>query len=145
MPVPPEGTTRRALLAGCAVAVVGVGCASCSSGSSSEPGGTSTAYADGTPLSVVVARTADVPVGGGFIVKDHPVVLTQPRAGVFRAFTAVCTHQGCTVSSVGNGTIDCHCHGSRFSMVDGSVVNGPAAVPLTTVPVAVSGGQISIS
>jgi Rieske Fe-S protein len=153
MPIAPEDTSRRAVLATCVIAVAGVGCASCGSSSNGSPAAASSpqasaptsSAADGPVFSIVVAQTKDVPVGGGLILQDHPVVLTQPTAGVFKAFTSICTHQGCGVSSVGNGTIDCHCHGSRFSMVDGSVVHGPAAQSLTVVPVTVAGGQISIS
>ena len=70
------------------------------------------------------------PGGGGKIIDGPNIVITQPEAGSFKAFTAVCTHQGCIVSTVSNGTIDCPCHGSKFSIKDGSVVNGPATSPL---------------
>lgn len=153
MPTTPEVPSRRTILATCAIAVAGTSCAACgssagpASGSAAPPAGTvpSGSTATDSTLSIVVAQTKDVPIGGGLILTDHPVVITQPKAGDFQAFTAICTHQGCSVSTVGNGTIDCPCHGSRFSMMDGSVVNGPAAAPLTVVPVSVAGGQISIS
>src|SRR5690242_10527805 len=96
--------------------------------------------ASGQPPSL--ALTSDVPVGGGKILADKKIVITQPRAGSFQAFTAVCTHQGCTVSSVSGGTINCPCHGSRFSVTNGSVVNGPAASPLAPVSIKVQGTSI---
>lgn len=72
----------------------------------------------GTP----VVGTADVPVGGGVIDADLGVVVTQPAAGEFKGFSSTCTHQGCTVAEVASGTINCPCHGARFSVEDGSVV-----------------------
>jgi Rieske Fe-S protein len=69
-----------------------------------------------------VAGIDDVPVGGGVIAGALGVVVTQPTAGDFRGFSSICTHQGCTVSEVNNGTINCFCHGSRYSIEDGSVV-----------------------
>jgi Rieske Fe-S protein len=81
-----------------------------------------------------------VPVGGGVIVGE--VVVTQPEKGTFKAFTAICTHQGCTVDSVSDDVISCPCHGSQFSASDGAVVTGPAAAPLAEVPIEVKGGQV---
>ena len=89
-----------------------------------------------------LALTSEVPVGGGKILTDKKIVITQPRAGSFEAFTAVCTHQGCIVSSVSGGTINCPCHGSKFSVTNGSVVNGPAASPLAPVSIKVRGTSI---
>ena len=77
-----------------------------------------------------LAATADVPVGGGVVLADAQLVITQPKAGTFKAFSAICTHQGCAVSTVENGTINCPCHGSEFAITDGSVVAGPAPKPL---------------
>ena len=98
----------------------------------------------------VVAQTNDVEVGGGLILAEQQVVITQPAEGDFRAFSAVCTHQGCVVSSVGDGTIDCACHGSRFSIEDGSVVQAASGLspddqdPLPPMDVTVDGDRISL-
>ena len=89
-----------------------------------------------------LALTSDVPVGGGRILADKKIVITQPRAGSFEAFTAVCTHQGCAVSSVSGGTINCPCHGSKFGIANGSVVTGPAASALAPVSIKVQGTSI---
>ncbi len=90
------------------------------------------------------ARTSDIKVGGGTIYPDDKVVITQPVAGEFRCFSAVCTHQGCIVSSVADGGIHCECHGSAFSIEDGSVVNGPATKPLIEEQIQVQGDAITL-
>jgi Rieske Fe-S protein len=68
-------------------------------------------------------------------------VVTQPTAGVFKGFSATCTHAGCTVKNVADGTINCPCHGSKFNL-DGTVANGPAARPLEAKTVSVQGDSI---
>ena len=89
--------------------------------------------------------TSDVPVGGGKILADKQVVVTQPTKGDFKAFTAVCTHQGCLVTKVQGGEIICPCHGSQFSIKDGSPTSGPAQSALASMNVSVEGDQISVS
>lgn len=90
----------------------------------------------------VIAKTAQVPVGSGVIIDD--VVLTQPAPGVFNGLSAICTHQGCTVNKVADGTIDCPCHGSKYNL-DGSVANGPATRPLPAKPISVQGDSIVLN
>jgi nitrite reductase/ring-hydroxylating ferredoxin subunit len=80
----------------------------------------------------LVAR-ADVPLGGGVILGDQNVVVTQPSKGTFEGFSATCTHQGCILASVAGGTINCGCHGSQFSITDGSNVAGPSGSPAGSV------------
>ena len=101
----------------------------------------STAPPSAAPLSSggVIAKTADVPVGSGVIVDD--IVVTQPTAGVFMGFSSSCTHKGCALNKVADGTIDCPCHGSKFNL-DGSVANGPADKPLEAKAVSVQGDSI---
>jgi Rieske Fe-S protein len=89
-----------------------------------------------------LATTSDIPAGGGTVIAGKKVVVTQPVPGSFAAFSAICTHQGCTVNKVANGTIDCPCHGSKFAIADGSVVHGPASRPLTRRQITVSGDAI---
>ena len=80
-----------------------------------------------------------MPVGSGVIVDD--VVITQPTAGDFKAFSSKCTHKGCAVNKVADGTIDCPCHGSKFNL-DGTVAKGPATKPLETKDISVQGDSI---
>jgi Rieske Fe-S protein len=89
-----------------------------------------------------LVATADVPVKGGVVLDGKKIVVTQPTAGEFKAFTAVCTHMQCLVSSVKNNTISCPCHGSTYSAADGSVKGGPASSPLRSVAVTVEGDQV---
>lgn len=143
----PSEVTRRAVVRGAALggaalpllaACGGGGSSSTGSGGSGGSGGGSGA-ASGTPL----VKAAEVPVGGGKILADQQVVVTQPSKGQYKAFTAVCTHQGCTVGQVANGNIVCPCHGSTFSIKDGSVTGGPAPSPLAPVQIKVSGGEVT--
>ena len=109
------------------------------SSSAAAPAGSGSGAAAGP---AALASTSDVPVGGGKILTDKKIVLTQPKSGEFHGFSAVCTHAGCTVGSVSDGTINCPCHGSRFSVTNGAVVNGPATSPLPPVNVKVQGTSI---
>jgi Rieske Fe-S protein len=90
-------------------------------------------------------RAAAVPVGGGAVYREKKIVVTQPTAGQYKAFSAVCTHAGCVVDNVANGQIQCPCHGSRFAIADGSVQDGPAPKPLPEYKVAVQGGNLEVT
>ncbi|WP_081982677.1 Rieske (2Fe-2S) protein [Streptacidiphilus albus] len=136
------GPSRRSLLRGAAaVGVAGaaaVGLAACSSGSS----GSSSSSASGP---TTLGPTSDVAVGGGKLYKSDKVVVTQPTAGVFKAFSAICTHQGCLVDGVSSGVIQCPCHGSEFNITTGAVVQGPAPTPLPEKTLTVSDGKIVVT
>lgn len=102
--------------------------------------------ADGTETpsaGAALASASAVPVGGCFVNADAKVVVTQPTEGDFKAFSAVCTHQGCLVESSSDGEIPCPCHGSRFSLEDGSPVTGPATAALAAVEISVDGDSIT--
>ncbi|MFC0530738.1 Rieske (2Fe-2S) protein [Phytohabitans kaempferiae] len=94
------------------------------------------------PATEALASTADIPVGSGKIFTEQAVVVTQPAAGEFKAFSARCPHQGCLVSQVQGDRIVCACHGSHFSAADGSVLTGPARSALAAQPVTVEGDSI---
>ncbi|WP_194909426.1 Rieske (2Fe-2S) protein [Catenulispora rubra] len=117
------------------------GSSTSSSGSASSSSSTGASTSTGT--TAALAATSAVPVGGGTILADKKIVLTQPTAGTYKAFTAICTHAGCTVSAVENGLIACPCHGSRYHIADGSVANGPATQALAAVNITVANGQIT--
>lgn len=88
---------------------------------------------------------AQVPVGGGYVDKQAKVVVTQPKAGEFKAFSGVCTHAGCVVGSVEEGQIICPCHNSRFDMTSGEPLSGPAEKALPAKKATEQGGQIKVS
>ncbi|WP_055699741.1 MULTISPECIES: Rieske (2Fe-2S) protein [Streptomyces] len=99
----------------------------------------------GGAAGALLAKTSDIPVGGGKIFKDEGVVVTQPTKGEFKAFSSRCTHKGCAVTGVQGGTINCPCHGSKFDIADGSVRGGPAPQPLPAAEIAVTGGSIKLA
>ncbi len=137
---PETGSTRRGVIAG--VGLVGLaGTLAACGGSGSGSGGSS----GGGSLDGALAKTSDIPVGGGKIFKNEKVVVTQPEQGQFKAFSAVCTHRGCLVDEVADGTIDCPCHGSKYKISDASVVAGPAPKPLPAKQITVSGGEIKLA
>ncbi|MER7442976.1 Rieske (2Fe-2S) protein [Micromonospora avicenniae] len=150
--------TRRALLAGAGAAGAAVVLAACG-GNDAGDGATGQQPTSGGPVvpstgdagggnrqgSQSLATTTDIPLGGGRVLAAQGVVITQPTAGQFKGFDPICTHQGCPVSNVDGGTINCTCHGSKFSIEDGSVKAGPATRPLPAKPVKVVGDQISFA
>lgn len=140
--------TRRSALRGTAVVAVGAVVGFAWARRSDAARGTGTAAANGygpAPTAAEpLAPVSDVPDGGGLVLADRHVVLTDV-GGELHAFSATCTHQGCTVSGVTDGHITCPCHGSVFDAATGAVVTGPATRPLPPVAVRVSGGQISLA
>ncbi len=152
----PDLTRRRALtgavVGGLSLPVL----AACGGGSSStataqppaasgKPGGKPSHGGGGAPALVAVAQ---VPVGGGVILRDQNIVVTQPTQNTFEGFSATCTHQGCQVANVSGGTINCGCHGSQFAITDGANVTGPigqpagSVAPLPKIPVKVQGPDV---
>ena len=139
--------TRRVILRGAALGGVALPLlAACGSDTeAAKQPATSDSTSTGSGAGMDIATTADVPVGGGTIFADEKIVLTQPAEGEFKAFTAVCTHKGCTVTTVKDGTINCPCHGSKFSIEDGSVQDGPAPSPLPAKNVEVTGSSLTVT
>ena len=135
--------TCFAALSGCARYGTSNGLAGPTAYSGAPSSAASTGSAAGANASAVLASTAEIPVGGGKVLTDKKIVITQPQAGSFHAFTAICTHLGCIVNTVSGGTINCPCHGSKYSIVNGSVVNGPAPLPLAVVSIKVQGTSIT--
>jgi Rieske Fe-S protein len=90
----------------------------------------------------VLGAASEIPVGGGKIYTAARVVVTQPKRGQYKAFSAVCTHVGCLLNEVANGTIDCPCHGSEFKTTTGAVVTGPAPAPLPKKQITIVNGQV---
>jgi nitrite reductase/ring-hydroxylating ferredoxin subunit len=166
MPVPdpsaaqqPASHARRTVLRGAAVVgALGLagGLAACgggdeetvdqgsTGGDTGGSGGTDTGDTGGTGGGKVLAKTADIPSGGGKIFSSEKVVVTQPSMGEYKAFTAVCTHEKCIVADV-TDTINCACHGSKFSITDGSVKAPPAKAPLAAVKITVTADSILLA
>ena len=111
-----------------------------SSGSERSSASSSAAAPSGTPV-----KTADVPVGGGLI-QGSSFVVTQPSAGQFKAFSPICTHQGCPVTRIQGGQIICPCHMSHFDISTGApTADSQAKSPLPAKTATVSGDSVFIA
>ena len=144
----PGGVSRRAVITGACLLCVGVGgaavFAACGSGSGSGSGG-SGGSGNGAAAGPFTYQASQIPVGGGTVFDKDKVVVTQPTAGEFKAFSAICTHQGFLVGNVQGGTINCFHHGSMYNDATGQVVGGPAPSPLPGKAVSVSGSTITVT
>lgn len=137
--------TRRAVLAGAGSSALLVVLAACGGGSGGGSG--DSGDRDGGDLvgpGESLAAVADVPVGGALsvTVAGERLLVTQPEEGTFAAFSAICTHQGCTVLP-GDGELRCPCHASRYDLATGAVLGGPAPAPLPKVDVTVDGDTVT--
>lgn len=140
--------TRRGVLRGAAVSGLALPVLAACGSDEAATGSSETSSGSGAEGSGTSVPTADVPVGGGTIVKDadeNVFVVTQPAEGEFKAFSGICTHQKCPVSEVAGDEIVCNCHGSRYAVTDGSVVEGPAPAPLPELTATVEGDQVVVS
>lgn len=138
---PLSGPARRTVMAAAGAAGLAVALTACGSEDDSSDSATEQGAAAGT----AVTKTTDIPEGGGKIFKDQGVVITQPTAGTYKAFSSKCTHAGCAVTGVANGVITCPCHNSEFSVTDGSVKKGPATEALAAEQITVSGDSIMLA
>jgi Rieske Fe-S protein len=149
---------RRAVIRGvgavglaAAGAAVVAGCGSSSTAGAPAAGSSSGGSGSAATQSAAGSSDSDgidaseVPVGGGTIVAATKTVITQPAAGQFKAFSSICTHMGCPVASVADGTINCNCHGSRYDIATGQVKRGPAKKPLPPKTVTVKGDRITVT
>jgi Rieske Fe-S protein len=137
--------TRRGVLLGAGALGAGALLAACRG---NQPGSTSTSAAsteETTPARSGPLKASDIPVGGGTILEDQNTVITQPQPGQYKAFSATCTHLGCQVDTVKDGTIQCPCHGSKYNITDGSVAHGPTTKPLPAKTVTLNGDVLTIS
>lgn len=157
-----SGLKRRNVLGGATAAAIGLpvlaACGSDDPDSATDPASSPTSSSSSTDAGSetsgdagagagagALAATSDIPVGGCAVFAEQKCVVTQPSKGDFKAFTSVCTHQGCTVSAATDGVIPCSCHGSQFSIEDGSVLQGPATAPLAEVAITVDGDSIILA
>ena len=138
-------TTRRGALAGIGVVGMAAAVAACGGGSGGTSGSGSSDSGGSSGDSSALGTTSEIPVGGGKIFTAEKVVVTQPTKGVFKGFSAICTHMGCTVDKIADGTIDCPCHGSEYSVTDAHVVRGPAPKPLPAKNIKVANGKVSLA
>ena len=113
----------------------GTGSASSAAGTGSASSGS----AGGKPL----AKLSDIKVGEAISATGPDggdIIITRPTETTVAAYSAICTHQGCTVKPAGK-ELDCPCHGSVFDL-KGAVLNGPAQRPLRAVQVSLSGDDV---
>ena len=137
------GTAGLAGLAACGDGSTGTN-GSPYGGGAAAPATSAPASGAGAAGATPLIALADVPVGSAAsatTADGKPVIVAQPTAGTAVAFSAICTHRGCTGAPAGS-ELKCPCHGSVYKASDGSNVSGPAPRPLDQVAVKVVDGQV---
>jgi Rieske Fe-S protein len=137
--------TASGLLVACGGGGDDSGNGTAGSGTTTTPATTGSSSPGSSGGGQELAKKSDIPVGGGMIFDAQRVVVTQPAKNDFKAFSAICTHQGCVVANVSDGLITCPCHGSQYSIKDGSVQGGPAPRPLPEKNIKVEGNEIVLA
>jgi Rieske Fe-S protein len=133
---PATAVPRRPLILSGLAAAATTTVVGCGSGSKTS--------SDGPSTNDSLVGASAVPVGGSVNTTDSdgkPIVVSQPTTGTYKAFSAVCTHKGCTVKPAGK-QLKCPCHGSVYDAFTGKNLSGPAPSPLTEIPVKESDGTI---
>jgi Rieske Fe-S protein len=130
------GSSRRAVLA-TGMAGLALTAAGCTAYGKEEP--------PGEGVDVELGPASEVPEGGSKIYPEAKVIVSQPAVGRYLAFSAVCTHQGCTVNRLEETEAVCPCHGSRFKAADGTVATGPATEPLAPAAVRLVGDKLYLT
>ncbi len=146
----PTPLTRRSMITIGGAGLLGVGAlalTACTTGGvGSGTGGAAGGGSGSAGASPVTLKLSDIPVGGATsaTMGSTPIVVAQPTAGNVVAFSAICTHAGCTVAPAGK-EFDCPCHGSRYNGTTGAVLQGPAPSPLAKLTATVSGNTVTVS
>ena len=151
---PDGGVSRRRFLAAGTGTALGMAVVSACGGSSDTPTTTGTTPSDTAGSAkpsaaaggagAALANVSDIPVGGAVSATGadgQPVIVSQPSAGKVVAFSAICTHAGCTVAPA-DKILECPCHGSTFDLATGENTAGPAPRPLPEIAVSVKGGSV---
>lgn len=132
-----QSAPRRTVLKGAFLAgAAGLGVAACSTESKlghAKP-------LPSTPMNL--GASDEVPVGGAKLYREQRIIVSCPAKGEYKAFSAQCTHAGCVLDKIEKDEGNCPCHGSRFDVTTGEVLQGPATVPLPAIPVTVEGGKL---
>ncbi|GAA4215937.1 QcrA and Rieske domain-containing protein [Actinocatenispora rupis] len=145
----PDTSRRRVLAAGAGIAgAAGVtalaGCGGNSGQSGTGQSGSGQSKAPSVKAGTTLVALDKVQVGQAVSAKSpdgKPLIVARPTAQTAVCFSAICTHQGCTVAPAGK-ELHCPCHGSVYQATTGKNVSGPAPRPLDKVDVHVANGQV---
>ena len=132
---------RRAVLTAACAGCAGLALAACGGSDAPAPALAESPAADSSPAPVAaLVSLAELPVGTSASVRSKVIVTRLSETEVV-AFSAVCTHQGCTVEP-DKSSLGCPCHGSSYDSKTGDVLTGPASRPLEKVDVVVRDGGV---